>query len=767
MLRPTVFGQLCLLERISVGGMAEVYRAKPFNVPDVDRYLAVKRILPNLAEDDEFINMFVDEAKIAIRLNHPNICKIYELGRLAESPYIVMEFIAGQDILSIQKRLRQKRRVMAVSQAVFVAARMADALYHSHNVEDEEGRLLELVHRDVSPQNILVSYAGDVKLIDFGIAKVATQSTETRVGVLKGKFSYMSPEQVTGSGIDARADLFALGTVLYEMLTGRRLFHGESDFHTLEQVREARISPPSTLNSLIPEALDQIVLKALGRLPADRFQDGQAMAAALESFLEDAGAPYSKSDLSDWMVENFETELELERSNREQFKQFVTPEDVQTFNREQLATLRASLATSQSQVQDASADFEHTQVATASLDQLLASGMAERGEIIAENVLESLPRRIADAQKHLLSDIDLPEPREPEHDSEMFRHHHRRSIGLLVVIPVLIALLAAGGVYVGSLFRSEGPVESVGMLIVESNPADQVQVFLDGALVETATPAALRDVPSGEHTIEIRHEDYETYLETVLVEPGMAPKIEAELLRLPTGPGELALTVIPSDAEVWLDGRLLEDSDSVVEITSRTNHTVEVRRDGYFVLEHHLTILPGESRTLDAELMPTTAQLSLESVPPGRVFLDDVELGSTEDPLLLQDLDPYSPHRLRIEPIQLGYRVYETTLLLEAITESTRIARLTRVGEEAAERDFEVGFVTVTTPDDWFRVFLDGRDTGLTTPIEGTSPLALRTGDRRISLVRREHQVDLLVPVSRDEITAVDCSHSEWDCGLP
>jgi len=747
--------------------MAEVYRAKPFNVPDVDRYLAVKRILPNLAEDDEFINMFVDEAKIAIRLNHPNICKIYELGRLAESPYIVMEFIAGQDILSIQKRLRQKRRVMAVSQAVFIAARMADALYHSHNVEDEEGRLLELVHRDVSPQNILVSYAGDVKLIDFGIAKVATQSTETRVGVLKGKFSYMSPEQVTGSPIDARADLFALGTVLYEMLTGRRLFHGESDFHTLEQVREARIAAPSTLNNLIPEALDQIVLKALGRLPADRFQDGNSMATALESFLEDAGAPYSKEDLSDWMVENFETELESERSNREQFKQFVTPDDVQTFNREQLASLRASLAASPKPDQDPSSDFEHTQVATAALDQLLASGIAERGEIIAENVLEPLPTRIADAQRHLLSDIDLPEPREPEHDSEMFRHHHRRSIGLLVAVPILIALLAGGGVYLGSLFRTDVPKESVGMLIVESNPSDQIQVFLDGALVETATPAALRDVPSGEHTVEIRHPDYETHLETVMVEPGMAPKIQAELTRLPTGPGELALTVIPSDAEVWLDGQRLERSELSVQITSRTNHTVEVRKEGYFVLEHHLTILPDENRTLDAELVPTVAQMTLESVPPGRVFLDDVEVGTTEEPLQLRDLDPYSPHRLRIEPIQLGYRVYETTLLLEAVTESTRIARLTRIGEQSTDRDIQVGFVTVTTPDDWFRVFLDGRDTGLTTPIEEASPLALRTGDRRISLVRRDQQFDLLVPVTDSEITAIDCSHSEWDCGLP
>ncbi|MCA9565475.1 MAG: serine/threonine protein kinase, partial [Myxococcales bacterium] len=179
--------------------MAEIYRAKPFDVPEFERYFAVKRILPNLAEDDDFIDMFVDEAKLVIRLNHPNIAQMYELSRLAGSPYIVMEYIPGKDLLAIQRHVRERRRVMAIGQAVHIISKVARALAHAHELRDEDGELLHLVHRDVSPQNVLVSYTGGVKLIDFGIAKVARRTQqETRAGVLKGKFSYMSPEQVKG-----------------------------------------------------------------------------------------------------------------------------------------------------------------------------------------------------------------------------------------------------------------------------------------------------------------------------------------------------------------------------------------------------------------------------------------------------------------------------------------------------------------------------------------------------------------------------------------
>ncbi|MEO1273763.1 MAG: serine/threonine-protein kinase, partial [Myxococcota bacterium] len=181
-----------LNEFVVLGQVAEVFRAKRLDTPGFDKFLAIKRILPNLAEDNEFIQMFIDEAKITVQLNHRNICQIYELGRLEDSHYIVMEFISGRDILAILNRLRRERRIMSVGQAAYLVHQMALGLDSAHRKTDAQGSPLNIIHRDVSPQNVLVSYTGEVKIIDFGIAKAASRSSKTQAGVLKGKFGYMS-----------------------------------------------------------------------------------------------------------------------------------------------------------------------------------------------------------------------------------------------------------------------------------------------------------------------------------------------------------------------------------------------------------------------------------------------------------------------------------------------------------------------------------------------------------------------------------------------
>lgn len=762
MLRPIIFGKLCLLERISVGGMAEVYRAKPFNVADVDRYLAVKRILPNLAEDDEFISMFVDEAKIAIRLNHDNICQIYELGRLAGAPYIVMEYIAGQDVLNIQKRLRQRRRVMAVGQAVYIASRIASALHHSHVQTDDDGVPLEIVHRDVSPQNVLISYAGEVKLIDFGIAKVATQSTETRVGVLKGKFSYMSPEQVRGHVIDCRSDLFALGTVLYEMLTGRRLFHGESDFHTLEQVREARVAAPSTLNKLVPPELDEIVLKCLAREPDDRYPDGDTMSAALQGFLDGAGSPFAKEELSAWMVEHFAAELDAERRAREDFKQFVTPEDVRDHNREQIERLKASLGAPQ---EGNDTPLSGSAIALGDSDIEL---IEDPEEIIAENIVEPLPTRIAYQIAHAsLPNIDLPEPVEADHDSHFFRPQEERKRHALTIALLAVAVLALAAVGLSQLFKPRTPPPLTGGIQLETIPGSGIQVFLDGALVSESSPVVLRSIQPGNHWIEVRHPDFEAVTQEVSVSAGSAPRLQVRLEPLPNDPGSIVLRVTPPDAEVWLNGDFLGRELAEFELTSRQVHLIEVVDDGYFVSERRVTLSPAEQRTLDVELVAVSGTLEVTTNTESTVFVDDQVLDAPEGAPALAELDPHVAHRLRVEPLSAGFRPVERTVVFEAVTHLTEMVRLRRFGEPAREDAPDVGFLAVATPDDWYRVMLDGRDTGLTTPISTEQPMALRIGDRRVSLVRGDDRYDILIPVYPGQTTVVDCGRPEWDCGVP
>lgn len=319
------FGKYLLLERLAVGGMAEVFLSKSFGIEGFEKIIAIKRILPTMAEDEDFIEMFIDEAKIAGQLNHANVVPIYELGKIGDSHYIAMEYVWGKDLLQIMNRFRRMRKRMPPAMVAFVASRMCEALEYAHTKKDRAGTPLNLIHRDISPQNILVSYEGAVKLIDFGIAKAASRTTKTQAGVLKGKFGYMSPEQVRGLPIDHRSDIFAVGTCMYEMLTADRLFLGESDFSTLEKVRHATVSPLSEMVPGIPEQLEKVIMKALSREPADRWQSAGELQEALQEFLASERPPFTTSKLASWMKAAFTKEMGAEKSKLDGFAHVGRP----------------------------------------------------------------------------------------------------------------------------------------------------------------------------------------------------------------------------------------------------------------------------------------------------------------------------------------------------------------------------------------------------------------------------------------------------------
>jgi eukaryotic-like serine/threonine-protein kinase len=315
---PVKFGKYLLLERINVGGMAEVFKAKTFGVAGFERILAIKRILPSLVEDDEFIRMFIDEARIAVQLNHANIVQIYELGKHGEHYYIAMEYLPSRDVRTILDRMRASGQLMPIGQAAYICSKACEGLDYAHRRRDPSGQPMNIVHRDVSPQNILITFEGEVKVIDFGIAKAANRASKTQAGVLKGKFGYMSPEQVRGLPIDRRSDIFAVGVLLYEMLTGERLFIGESDFSTLERVRNADVIPPTTFNKKITPELEQIVLKALARETEDRYQWSSDLAEDLQGFLIDNRSLYNAKRLALFMKDAWAAEIASERSKMEQ-----------------------------------------------------------------------------------------------------------------------------------------------------------------------------------------------------------------------------------------------------------------------------------------------------------------------------------------------------------------------------------------------------------------------------------------------------------------
>jgi serine/threonine protein kinase len=283
---PTAFGKYQLVERLGRGGMAEVWKARIVGPAGFQRTLVVKRILPHLVEDEQFVKMFVAEARLSARLNHANIVQVFELGDVDGEYFLAMEYVRGRDLVSVM-RAQILRGAPDPGLGAYVVRETCRALAYAHALTDDNGQPLRLIHRDVSPSNVMLAFDGAVKLLDFGIAKALSDSSDnkTQTGTLKGKFGYMSPEQVEGRPIDHRADLFACGVMLHETLTGRRLFKGGSDLQTIAMVREAKVEPPSHFNPLVPPELDVICLRALARDVADRYPSCDEMAAALDHVL--------------------------------------------------------------------------------------------------------------------------------------------------------------------------------------------------------------------------------------------------------------------------------------------------------------------------------------------------------------------------------------------------------------------------------------------------------------------------------------------------
>jgi len=305
------FGPYQLIDRVAIGGMAEVFKAKREGVEGFEKIVAVKRILPHLSENKEFLDMFVDEAKMVAGLAHPNIVQIFDLGRIEKSYYIAMEYVHGRDLRTIMRRAREKGLRMPLDLSLRVVGQVCAALEYAHRKKDDKGRPMQIVHRDVSPQNILISFEGDVKLVDFGIAKAATKASNTDRGALRGKLLYMSPEQAWGRPIDRRSDVFSLGVVLYEMVTETKPFVGAgTEVSILELVRQCVITPAREINPRVPEALDRVIMKALAREPDERYQDAGQMQRGLERFLRER-PPMSARDLARFL------ELLFDRAERE------------------------------------------------------------------------------------------------------------------------------------------------------------------------------------------------------------------------------------------------------------------------------------------------------------------------------------------------------------------------------------------------------------------------------------------------------------------
>ncbi len=282
---PAVFGKYYLHGLIARGGMAEVYRARPREENEPQLH-AIKVMRPQLAREPRFVEMFTREGKVAMLLSNQSIVRTFEVGRIDGRHYIDMEYIGGKDLTQCLRRCQENTQRIPVPHAVYITARIVEGLGFAHRLCDGDGKPLGIRNRDVSPSNVRLSYDGEVKILDFGIAHTPGMKFTSEIGILKGKFSYMSPEQIRGMPLDARTDVFSAGIILHEMLTTEKLFRGDTEFELMEKVRKAQIEPPSKFNRRVTDELDRISLKALARDVEERYQSAAEFQADLEKLLD-------------------------------------------------------------------------------------------------------------------------------------------------------------------------------------------------------------------------------------------------------------------------------------------------------------------------------------------------------------------------------------------------------------------------------------------------------------------------------------------------
>ena len=592
---PVKFGDYYMFERVAVGGMAEVFKAVSYGVEGFERLCAIKRVLPNISEDQEFINMFIDEAKIAVRLAHANIGQVFELGNAEDSYFIAMEFVSGRDTRAIFDRERNLGHRLEIPMCCHIVKEVCEALEYAHTKRGDDQEPLNIVHRDVSPQNVLVSYEGEVKLIDFGIAKAAGKANKTQAGILKGKFGYMSPEQVRGRPIDQRSDIFAMAVVLYELLTLERCFQGESDFSTLEKVREVDYRRPTALNREIPPELERILIKGLARDPDERYQSAAEFQDALQKFLYQSGSFYSRKNLSTYMKKIFAAELKAEQERLSNFRHWAQ------YN---VAEAHRAVSVPLPLVSKRREAFEPNLPALGWTPADAAEPDTEVFDRVAMPQVSANRDLPAPSPRDIKTFEELPPPGragQPPLRAEV----QRRALTLIVV-----GILAVAASVAALIFLRPQPAT----LILQSTPAE-VRVSIDGRLIhEGSTPLRVGPLAASKHRVKVEADGYLTNQRAIVLEEDETLRVRFDLKPLPT---RLTLESVPGGARVHVDGKFVDETPLRVSDLSPGKHLLRLEKEGYQPWQGNVTLTEGvENRVQPTpRLYPQTVSMTLIPEP--------------------------------------------------------------------------------------------------------------------------------------------------------
>ncbi|MBI2068299.1 MAG: serine/threonine protein kinase [Deltaproteobacteria bacterium] len=581
------FGQYQLLEKIAQGGMAEIFRGRALDSQGIEKPVVIKRILPQIAASPEFVEMLVDEAKIAVMLSHGNIAQVYDLGKVADDYFIVMEYVPGKTLSQIMKRLKTLNKKIPVSHAVWLCSEVANGLDYMHRKTDLEGNPLHIVHRDISPQNIILSTSGTVKIIDFGIAKAKTKVSTTDSGILKGKFAYMSPEHAEGERLDYRADIFSLGIILFELLTGERLFKGKNNKETIHNVKKGHVPLPSSRRKKISRSLDQIVLRALAKDRTKRFQTAEEFQRELTKYLVTQHPDFSPRELVSYLGELFP--------------------DVTPLIKEKL---QQSTTETQKDLPSVEKSDTHEETAHASPD------LIEQRLIDQEVYTESREEKTA------ISKV----PKKPFQFPPIKKYFRQASwfTSIVVLFFLSIEFFPPAFHEIRSLMNQfllswdvskrktiaktppppeqkppPSPEITSGSLSISSEPLGAV-IFLDDQKTESATPGIL-SLPAGKvYKIGLHADRYLFWEGTIQVDPGKTVSLSVPLK---LNYGDLEVNTLPSGANLFLNGEFVGQTPFLrKQVAPETVYEIRLSMPGYEEWNRPIRIFGGKKEVVNVGL---------------------------------------------------------------------------------------------------------------------------------------------------------------------
>lgn len=620
--------------------MAEIFKGLTYDFSGLKKFIVIKRILPHIAVNKDFIKMLIDEAKIAVKLSHGNIAQTFDLGKVADDYFIVMEYVDGRTISQIYKKTVEYKNFIPIPVSAYVVSEICNGLDYMHRRKDENGRSLEIVHRDISPQNVILTDSGNVKIVDFGVAKAAFKLSELERGVLKGKFAYMSPEQTEGKNIDFRSDIFSTGVVLWEMLTGRRLFKKKSNPETIDAVQNMTVFPPSAYRNDIPSDLDEIVMRALERDTQRRYTAAADMSLDLTKFLLRHYPEFKPTQVGDFLKEIFDNEektgdLYQEKTMREELT--IRDRSLREGNEDDAGDLAEDTMIVDPQELDFRSIFEEIDVEELS-DITRAIGLGEGSQTgmvppltFSENSSSKEEEITGDLEEPALKgqfleapvpEMSLPSEKISFTQGKGGKSGRRRE--LLIVPAVLLLLLAALAAY--HFFFSSAP----GSVKLVFQPSDST-VYLDGKPVSGSSPIVLKDLAGRKYyQLRLEREGFEPLELSTYILPNWMRSISLKLNARP--PGQILINSDPAGADIYFNGEASgKRTPSQIDAKALNFPLVlGLSFDGAPQWQKRLESAPQSSLTIFADLKSEMGSLSVQSSPSGAIVkIDGRMIGKT------------------------------------------------------------------------------------------------------------------------------------------